>query len=510
MGDVTLLVENQLGVATTLDYGYDAGGQLTNNDGTTLTYDDNGNRIGGSYGVATGNLMSADASWTYQYDKEGNLKSKYTTAGGSSEHWTYAYTANNNLTRVQHYDSSNSLDLSVDYKYDAFGSLILRDNGTTITKYAVDGWNPNATGSIGNENFNHWAILNSDNTLQTRTIFGNNPSEVLGRVDQTGASNPAGSYYVLGDRLGSVREVLDSTGDVKDSVAYDGFGQIQPGELDAAYRGWYAFTGRQHDIEIDLQYNNARWYDPKMGRWIGNDPLGFDAGDSNLSRYVNNRPTMAVDASGMDAIYLWAPIASGPKIFTKNGHASVLIGPVDGKWYHYNFDAKDLRTKSDNVQRSGPFPDLFSAATDKGLDRYKKFLYFETTAEETKAMFDRAEMMRANPSLFFILPFKDSESAITQNCTRFSGDVLQAGLGKKGQAGKTMYFDNYRNPAGAFNENKSRATYVGESDDSWNRFRFMLIEKLLKDILPIPIEALPVIKYPNTGAPLFDLRPGKF
>ncbi len=65
-----------------------------------------------------------------------------------------------------------------------------------------------------------------------------------------------------------MHEVLDTAGDVKDAASYDGFGQLQPGELDATYRGWYAFTGRQHDIEIDLQYNNARWYDPKMGCWI--------------------------------------------------------------------------------------------------------------------------------------------------------------------------------------------------------------------------------------------------
>ncbi len=444
--------------------------------------------------------MSADASWTYQYDKEGNLKSKYTTAGGSSEHWTYAYTANNNLTRVQHYDSSNSLDLTVDYKYDAFGSLILRDNGTTITKYAVDGWNPNATGSIGNENFNHWAILNSDNTLQTRTIFGNNPSEVLGRVDQTGASNPAGSYYVLGDRLGSVREVLDSTGDVKDSVAYDGFGQIQPGELDAAYRGWYAFTGRQHDIEIDLQYNNARWYDPKMGRWIGNDPLGFDAGDSNLSRYVNNRPTMAVDPSGMDAFYLWSPIASpwAPAAFTENGHGSVLIGPVDGKWYHYNFDAKNPLTREDNVQRK-TFNSFQEALFSETLNRYQKFLYFRTSNAQTKAMFDFAEMARKQPPPYWIMPLKKDTNAIFVNCSMFAGRVLMAG-------GLGIKFTNLKNPRNALmaNTNLPEVAFVGLNKDSWRQYRQAYLVSLVStggdSFAPPAFKFIPDI-------PLIKLRP---
>jgi hypothetical protein len=34
------------------------------------------------------------------------------------------------------------------------------------------------------------------------------------------------------------------------------------------------------------------------GRWTGQDPLGFDAGDSNLYRYVHNDPTNLTDPSG--------------------------------------------------------------------------------------------------------------------------------------------------------------------------------------------------------------------
>jgi hypothetical protein len=47
-----------------------------------------------------------------------------------------------------------------------------------------------------------------------------------------------------------------------------------------------------------LQYNRARYYDPATGRWISQDPLGFDAGDSNLYRYAQNRPPSATDPSG--------------------------------------------------------------------------------------------------------------------------------------------------------------------------------------------------------------------
>ena len=40
-------------------------------------------------------------------------------------------------------------------------------------------------------------------------------------------------------------------------------------------------------------------YDPTIGRWISEDPIGFTAGDANLYRYVQNAPTNATDPSGL-------------------------------------------------------------------------------------------------------------------------------------------------------------------------------------------------------------------
>jgi hypothetical protein len=40
-------------------------------------------------------------------------------------------------------------------------------------------------------------------------------------------------------------------------------------------------------------------FDPTIGRWQTKDPKSFDAGDTNLYRYVGNHPTMATDPSGL-------------------------------------------------------------------------------------------------------------------------------------------------------------------------------------------------------------------
>jgi RHS repeat-associated protein len=62
----------------------------------------------------------------------------------------------------------------------------------------------------------------------------------------------------------------------------------------------YGFTARELDSVTGLQYNRAHWCDLATGRWTGQDPLGFDAGDANWYRYVGNGPTNGKDPRGLD------------------------------------------------------------------------------------------------------------------------------------------------------------------------------------------------------------------
>ena len=40
-------------------------------------------------------------------------------------------------------------------------------------------------------------------------------------------------------------------------------------------------------------------YDPSVGRWLAEDPIGFEALDANLARYVGNAPTYHTDPTGL-------------------------------------------------------------------------------------------------------------------------------------------------------------------------------------------------------------------
>ena len=57
--------------------------------------------------------------------------------------------------------------------------------------------------------------------------------------------------------------------------------------------------GQPFDAATGLQNNLNRWYDASVGRWLGQDPIGFDGGDDNLYRYCGNGPADGADPSGL-------------------------------------------------------------------------------------------------------------------------------------------------------------------------------------------------------------------
>jgi RHS repeat-associated protein len=376
-----VLTQDDNSVVTT--YAYDNANQLTGEDfasGTdgAYSYDLGGNRTMSGYATGDDNRVTANGVYTFTYDDEGNLEEK--TKVGTSEKWTYTYDHGNRLTGVTRTTNGTTIDLRATYTYDANGNRVQSSvdadgdgaGGAVVTKYLLDGWNPAKGGSVGAENVDVFADLKIDNTLKVRYLRGDTVDQLLARIEVDG--DHAGTYWYLTDKLGSIRKVLDNGAAVKDAIGYDAYGNILAGETDSSYRGRYAWTGREIEVEAKLQFNRARFYDPSIGRWISKDPVGFSAGDSNLYRYVNNAPTNYGDPSGLTTI---ESVVIRPKgVGLDNVKLGVIVGDDT---IAYGFDAKvtvDGKIKDATITQeiyllfyAAPKPGKvgFGFVTDKGF-----------------------------------------------------------------------------------------------------------------------------------------------
>jgi RHS repeat-associated protein len=138
---------------------------------------------------------------------------------------------------------------------------------------------------------------------------------VLRDRDPNGSGTLSERLYAQQDANGNVTALVDTSGNVVERYLYDPFGgsgvsDPAPTILDAnwnelagsSYAWRYLFQGLRYDATTGLYYSRNRDYSPTLGRFLEHDPLGFDAGDTNLYRYVGNDPINADDPFGKDAI----------------------------------------------------------------------------------------------------------------------------------------------------------------------------------------------------------------
>ena len=197
----------------------------------------------------------------YTYDGNGNL----TTGGGLS----FTYNAQNQTTAINtdtyNYTGADQTDRvtvnSSNYTYGALG-LGSASNGSANTYYTRD---------------------NNGRLVSERTSTG--------------------TYYYSLNSLGSVSVLTDSSGNVKNTYAYDPWGNSL-GKTEAVSNPWQ-FAGGFYDATTGLYKFGTRYYSPTLGRWTQQDPVGGSigkAGSGDAYVYADDAPVMMTDPSGRDAV----------------------------------------------------------------------------------------------------------------------------------------------------------------------------------------------------------------
>ncbi|MFZ5994261.1 MAG: RHS repeat-associated core domain-containing protein [Thermodesulfobacteriota bacterium] len=100
--------------------------------------------------------------------------------------------------------------------------------------------------------------------------------------------------------IGSTVAMTDSSQTMVNKYAYDPFGKVINQE--EAIPQPFKFVG-QYGVMTEpngFYYMRARYYDPSVGRFVSEDPIGFEGGDVNLYAYVGNNPIVYIDPFGED------------------------------------------------------------------------------------------------------------------------------------------------------------------------------------------------------------------
>jgi len=105
-------------------------------------------------------------------------------------------------------------------------------------------------------------------------------------TDPSLPEQPGQTYYFHTDQIGTPQEMTDAEGHVVWRAYYKAWGGLEalsPNTVEQNLR----FQGQYQDRESGLYYNTFRYYDPAVGRFTTQDPIGL-AGGENLYRYAPN------------------------------------------------------------------------------------------------------------------------------------------------------------------------------------------------------------------------------
>jgi RHS repeat-associated protein len=114
-----------------------------------------------------------------------------------------------------------------------------------------------------------------------------------------------GTVFYHANNLYCVAALSDTSGTVVERMAYSAYGTTMVRTADGASARTtsiaanpVAYTGRRVDNETGVCYYRHRLYAAELGRFLSRDPIGYEAGDSSLYRYVSSKPCGAVDPLG--------------------------------------------------------------------------------------------------------------------------------------------------------------------------------------------------------------------
>jgi len=261
--------------------------------------------------------LARDSAWadslvsrSYTFDPMGNL---FVTGSEVFNGTTNQLRKSGGFLTYDHAGNLTAkLALSWSYGYDALDRLIwVRKGGVLIARYGYDvagrrivkrTYSSSTGGTVGYLRMVYAGSQVSVETDSAGTALGTTYTWGPGVDNLLAVTVQGTTYRVVTDPLGSVRALVRrSDGAWIGSLRYDPYGS----SLDSAgtlLALRYRWTGREWDAETGFYFHRSRYYDPAVGRFVQEDPVGA-AGGSNPYAYVGGDVLRARDPGGLMADY---------------------------------------------------------------------------------------------------------------------------------------------------------------------------------------------------------------
>ena len=224
------------------------------------------------------------------------------------------------------------------YLYDGAGNrLAAWRRGAAGTRYVYD-----VAGNL-------LAEANGSNQILRYYVYGQG---LLAMVTPSGASY---SYHY--DATGNTVAMTDGSQAVVNRYAYTPYGRIVGKAETPGLTQPFQYVGQSGVMAEPngFYYMRARYYDPEVGRFVSEDPIGFEGGDVNLYAYVGGNPVMGIDPFGL-AYRQQRPL-------DKFGLRNTTVGPLHHDRFLYdNGDDfgyyRDSRVRNDRSSLVGKYQNV--------------------------------------------------------------------------------------------------------------------------------------------------------
>jgi RHS repeat-associated protein len=175
----------------------------------------------------------------------------------------------------------SSSGVNQSYQYDGLGRRVSVSSSASTTNYIYDGMN---------------VILERNSAGVTTAGYLRSPTSSggIGGIISKLSGTSTQAYYQY-DGLGSVVNLTNSKSSKVQTYSYDSFGNVIA--KSGSSNNCHKFLTKETDAS-GLIYFGARYYDPTIGRFITQDPMGMIDGP-NLYAYCKNNPVNFVDPWGL-------------------------------------------------------------------------------------------------------------------------------------------------------------------------------------------------------------------